>query len=106
MADLCACLAETECKRTALNAATDGMTFAEEDDYLKRTDHIRTALYAEQQKLLRALTTVPVRSASDIVELARVTVLLTRMTSGGYRCWSTTSMAFSTAFCAALPLLR
>ena len=74
---LCACLAETECKLTALNAATDGMTFAEEDDYLKRTDPIRTALYAEQQKLLRALATAPVRSASDIVELARVTVLLT-----------------------------
>ena len=53
------------------------MTFAEEDDYLKRTDPIMTALYAEQQKLLLALATAPVRSASDIVELARVTVLLT-----------------------------
>lgn len=77
VADLCACLAETECRLTALHAATDGMTFAEEDDYLKRTDQIRTALYAEQQKLLLALATAPVRSASDIVELARVTVLLT-----------------------------
>ena len=83
VADLCACLAETECKLTALNAATDGMTFAEEDDYLKRTDPIRTALYAERQKLLRALATAPVRSASDIVELARVTVLLTEDDVGG-----------------------